>query len=77
MLGVIFVYLYVNVNAGKGPLLSKRYPVESIIRPRGEFGLTPGKLLTLNKPNPYPKSVRNPAQKLRKHPNVGNPLGNA
>ena len=34
----------------------------------------PGNLLTLSKPNPYPKSVRTPAQKLRKIPTLWNPL---
>jgi len=49
--------------------------VEPRIRPKGGFGLTPGKLLTLRKPNPYPKSVSTPAQKLRKNLNLWNPLG--
>jgi len=31
--------------------------VESRIRPKGRFGLTPGKLLPLSKANPYPKDV--------------------
>jgi len=44
--------------------------VESRIRPYGGFGEPPGKLLTLSKPNPYPKSVRTPAQKVRKIPNL-------
>jgi len=45
-------------------------PVESRIRPNGGFRETPGKLLTLGKPNPYPKSVHTPAHKLRKIPNI-------
>ena len=35
----------------------------------------PGKLLTLSNPNPYPKSVRTPAHKLRKIPALWHPLG--
>jgi len=45
--------------------------IESRRIPKGGFGLTPGKLLTQSKPNPYPKSVLiTPAQKLRKIPNL-------
>jgi len=49
--------------------------VESRISPNGGFGETPGKLLILSKPKPYPNSVRTPAQKLRKIPNLRNPFG--
>jgi len=35
---------------------------------KGGFGLTPGNLLMLTKPNPYPKSASIPAQKLRRTP---------
>jgi len=44
--------------------------VESRIRPNGGFGETPGKLLTLSTLNPYPKSLRTPAQKLRNISNL-------
>ena len=44
-------------------------------RPDGGFGETPGKLLILSKPNPYPKYVRTPAQKLCKILNLYNPFG--
>jgi len=53
----------------------RRWAAESRIRLIGGFGYTPGKLLTLSKPNPYPKSVRIPAQKLRKIPNLWTPFG--
>jgi len=49
--------------------------VESRIRPNGGFGKTPGKLVTLSKPNHYPKYVRTPAQKWRKILNPWNPVG--
>jgi len=39
--------------------------VESRIRPAGSSEFTPGKLLARSKPNPYPKYVHTPAQKLR------------
>jgi len=45
------------------------------IWPNGDFELTRGKLLTLSKPNPYPKSVRTPAHKLRKMPSLCKPFG--
>ena len=44
--------------------------IESRIRPKGGFGSTLGKLLTLSKPDLYPKSVLTPAQKLRQIPNL-------
>jgi len=41
-----------------------RGAVESRIGPTGDFEVTPGELLTLNKPNCYPKSETTPARKL-------------
>jgi len=38
-------------------------PVEPRIGPTRGFGLTPGELLTISKPNPYPKSEKPPARK--------------
>jgi len=38
--------------------------VESRIRPKGGVGLTPGKLLTLSKLNPYPKSLLLPQRRI-------------
>jgi len=49
--------------------------VESRIGPKGDFGLTPGGLWTLSKPDPYPKSVLIPAHKVRNVPNLWNPFG--
>jgi len=43
---------------------SPRPPVESRIGPKRGFGVTPGKLLTISKTNPYPKS-ENPPWALR------------
>jgi len=55
---------------GAGTQQSQAHTVESRIRPKGRFGLTPGELSTLSKSNPYPKSVSTPAQKLRKKKNL-------
>ena len=66
------VYLGLTLQiVGRGE--TYRACIESRIRPNSGFGKTPGKLLTLSKPNPYPQSVRTPAQKLCKIPNLGLP----
>ena len=49
--------------------------VESRLRHKRGFGLTPGKLLTLSRPNSYFISVRTSAQKLRNHLNLWNSFG--
>jgi len=45
-------------------------PVESRFGPKRGFGVTPGKLLTIRKPNPYPKSEKPPARKGFTKPNL-------
>jgi len=47
-------------------MIGRSVNVESRIKTKGGFGLTPGKLVTLSKPDPYPKYV----QRLRKIPNL-------
>ena len=47
-----------------------RLPVKSRIGPKRGFGLTPGELLTISKPNPYPKSEKPPARKWFSNPNL-------
>jgi len=49
--------------------------VESRIRPKLGFGSTQGELLTISKPNPYPKSKKPPAQKWFSKLNLWNPFG--
>jgi len=79
----IYIYKYVALGAcnirAPGIHAYKRgrhgFTVESRFWPMKGFGWTPGKLWTRSKPNPCPKSVRTPAQKLRNIPNLSNPLG--
>jgi len=47
-------------------------PVESRIRSKGSFASS---RFILSKPNPYPKWLFTPAQKLRKNSNLGHPFG--
>ena len=44
--------------------------VESRIGPKRGFGLTPDELLTISRPNPYPKSEKFPARKKFSNPNL-------
>jgi len=53
----------------------KASTVESRIGPERGSGLTPGELLTISKPNPYPKSEKPPARKWLSNPTLWNPLG--
>jgi len=48
----------------------KEYPVESRFIPEWGFGATPGELLTISKPDPYPKSEKPPARKGFTKPNL-------
>jgi len=50
-------------------------PVKSRFGPKPGFGGTPGELLTISKPNPYPKPEKPPARKGFTKPNLWNPLG--
>ena len=43
--------------------------VESRFGPKPGFGVTLGKLLTISKPNPYPKSEKPPPRKGFTNPN--------
>jgi len=49
--------------------------IHNITKGGGGAGLSPGELLTLSKPNPYPESENTPAPKLFSNPNLCNPLG--
>jgi len=44
--------------------------IESRIGPNEDFGLTPGVLSTLSKPNSYPKSKTTPARRFVSKPNL-------
>ena len=48
----------------------KASTVESRIGPERGSGLTPGELLTISKPNPYPKSEKPPARKWLSNPTL-------
>ena len=51
-------------------VLSKPPTVESRCGPKRGFGETPGELLTISKPNPYPQSMKPPGRKGFTKPNL-------
>jgi len=52
-----------GINSSSSSPYQVRTAVESRFGPKRGFRVTPGELLTISKPNPYPKSEKPPAGK--------------